>query len=1010
MIGQEISHYKIVSKIGGGGMGVVYKARDTKLDRFVALKFLPRHLGQSEEEKERFIHEAKAASALDHNNIGTIYEIDQIRPAEGSHDPGQMFIAMAFYEGETLESKIKKGPMSLSEAVRLAIQIAQGLSKAHQQKIIHRDIKPANIIITSDQVVKIVDFGLAKLSGVSRLTKAGTTLGTTSYMSPEQARGEETDRRTDIWSLGVVLYEMLTGVLPFKGEYDQSILYAIMNEEPEPLTSRCSEAPAELERIVNMAMAKDPDKRFQHADDMMVDLQKIVGIDSAGTEKRPYAAPARSHKPSLWRIAMVAVPILTAAIVLALFWPQLRPRPADGPRPVIKEAILVLPFSVKGGEEIGYLGEGLVDLLSTKLDGAGELRSIDPNAVLGHLRRMGISEVDPVGAIEIADHFGAGRFILGSVVRAGVNIYLNAALYGRDGRRLTTATSEAGDESQLLKAVDELAQTLIAGELEGMGERLSSMAVLTTNSLSAIKSFLLGEKEMRSVRFDAAVSAYQQATEEDSLFALAWYRLSTAAGWTVQHDLNLSASRRAYELRDRLPERARTLTEAEYAFNSGDFAESERLYRSVLTRYPDDVHTMQQLGDLLFHYNPFFGRSTSEAGPLFRRSLSYDPNNIEVLSHLMEVTGIEGQWGTYDSLLTVYLTNSGDERLEFQQRAIRVLASADSMEREKMTASILEHDFRTVWRTVAGVMTVLYDFDVASELLSDLVDASTPARFRRNTLLWQGVLAVAKGQIQQASMKYDLVAEETAYRSLFLFSIVDRTRPYYPAQPELLRKMDAEIVAWDTLSAPFIFENPLHVGEHADVKAFYRALIAARLQNQSSYRMQLGLLLGRARNKGEHSLSFSLAATLQAYELMQEERFEEALRMLKSIPFRMNWLEASNSPLYSQAMIRFLRAECHYALGNLEDASRWYRSLYDGYYNWGVAYIGPAFLRQAEIYDKMGNIDQAIEYYTRFTKLWKDCDPELRPMLEKGRDRLEALLDQKAKEPAEKSRKLGEGG
>ncbi len=221
MIGKSISHYKILEKIGGGGMGVVYKAQDLKLDRFVALKFLPPHLTSSNDEKQRFIHEAKAASALQHSNIYTIHEIDET-------EDGQIFICMDYYEGETLDKRIKEKPLPIEEATDIAIQIAQGLAKAHEKEIVHRDIKRANIMLTADGVIKILDFGLAKLSKQTKLTKEGTTLGTIAYMSPEQTRGDAVDARSDIWSLGIILYEMITGQLPFKGDYDQAVMYGII--------------------------------------------------------------------------------------------------------------------------------------------------------------------------------------------------------------------------------------------------------------------------------------------------------------------------------------------------------------------------------------------------------------------------------------------------------------------------------------------------------------------------------------------------------------------------------------------------------------------------------------------------------------------------------------------------------------------------------------------------------------------------------------------------------------
>jgi len=274
MIGSTTSHYRILEKLGGGGMGIVYKAQDLKLDRHVALKFLPPELTFDPEAKDRFIHEAQAASALDHNNICTIHEI-------GETDDGQMFIAMACYEGETLKKKIEHGPLKTDEALDIAIQIAQGLQEAHKHQIVHRDIKPANVLITASGVVKIVDFGLAKLAGRTVLTKSGSTVGTAAYMSPEQARGEAVDARTDIWSLGVVMYEMVTGRLPFPAEYAEAIVYRILHEEPEAITSLRSNVPMELERIVKKAVAKNPEDRFQNTGDILVDLKSLrKGLES----------------------------------------------------------------------------------------------------------------------------------------------------------------------------------------------------------------------------------------------------------------------------------------------------------------------------------------------------------------------------------------------------------------------------------------------------------------------------------------------------------------------------------------------------------------------------------------------------------------------------------------------------------------------------------------------------------------------------------------------------------
>lgn len=264
MIGKTFSHYKILEKLGGGGMGVVYKAQDAKLDRTVALKFLPPHLHLDDEAENRFISEAKAASSFDHPNICTIYDINKT-------DDDQLFIAMACYDGETLKKKIEKGPANIEEAIDIATQIAEGLNRAHKKGIVHRDIKPANIFVTNDGIVKILDFGLAKVSTQTKVTTMGATMGTIAYMSPEQTKGEGVDQRTDIWSFGVVLFEMLTGELPFKGDYEQAIIYSILNEEPQVSENIRSEG--SIFKVVDRALKKERDKRYRQMSELIADLK-----------------------------------------------------------------------------------------------------------------------------------------------------------------------------------------------------------------------------------------------------------------------------------------------------------------------------------------------------------------------------------------------------------------------------------------------------------------------------------------------------------------------------------------------------------------------------------------------------------------------------------------------------------------------------------------------------------------------------------------------------------------
>jgi len=306
MIGKIVSHYKILEKIGSGGMGVVYKAQDLKLDRFVALKFFPPYVGAEGKDKQRFFHEAKAAAALEHNNICNVYEVDET-------EDGQRFIVMAYYEGETLKQKIEQGPLNLEETLDIVLQVSEGLHKAHEKGIVHRDVKPANIFVTNEGVVKILDFGLAKLAGHTKLTKSGTTFGTVVYMSPEQTRGVDIDHRTDIWSLGVVLYEMITGQLPFKGEYEQAVIYSILNEEPEPLKHYGIDASEDYQKIVTKALSKNLEERYQTVSEFISDLFHYSGITRGRRIPKVFFARTKRRRMALF--VAIALLILLLSIV-----------------------------------------------------------------------------------------------------------------------------------------------------------------------------------------------------------------------------------------------------------------------------------------------------------------------------------------------------------------------------------------------------------------------------------------------------------------------------------------------------------------------------------------------------------------------------------------------------------------------------------------------------------------------------------------------------------------------
>jgi TolB-like protein/predicted Ser/Thr protein kinase len=454
LIGKTVSHYRIVDKIGQGGMGVVYKAEDTKLQRTVALKFLPSDLIGAPEETARFMHEARAAAALSHPNICTIYEIDE--------NAEQPFISMAYVEGKNLDEVMAGRPLKLGDAVRYASQIARGLEEAHTKGVIHRDIKSANVVVSDKGHAIVMDFGLAKLQGQTKLTRTGTTVGTVSYMSPEQARGGEADRRSDIWSLGVVLYHMVTGRLPFEGKHPSAVLYSILNEPHEPLTALRTGVPLELERIVDKALAKDPAARYQTVSDLIVDLKAVrdqLGRRSVRSETTGAPRPRQARRG--WVFAGAALVI--AVVGILGWWHFAGDRGASAPERIVpgneRVSIAVLPLAnLSPDADQEYVADGMTEALIAELARIRALRVISRTSVM---RFKGTTQSIP----EVAATLGVNTIIEGSVLQAGDRVRVTAQLIDAETDEHLWAESYERDMSDVLALQSEVARA-IASEVE----------------------------------------------------------------------------------------------------------------------------------------------------------------------------------------------------------------------------------------------------------------------------------------------------------------------------------------------------------------------------------------------------------------------------------------------------------------------------------------------------------------------------------------------------------------
>jgi TolB-like protein/tRNA A-37 threonylcarbamoyl transferase component Bud32/Flp pilus assembly protein TadD len=609
MIGRTVSHYKILEKLGGGGMGVVYKAHDTKLKRTVALKFLsPQALG-SEEDKTRFIHEAQAAAALNHNNICTIHEIDEFE--------GQPFIAMEFIDGASLSARIEEGPLELADAVDIAIQVAEGLREAHEHGIVHRDVKPSNVMLSTRGQVKITDFGLAKFPGREQLTQVGTTVGTIAYMSPESGRGESADGRGDLWSLGVILYEMVAGRRPFTGQHEQAVMYSVLNEEATPLTGVRTAVPVELERVVNKCLAKDPAQRYQHADDLLVDLRRLAGGLQSETRVVSGGGSVGRRRWVLGSV-VVAIAAVVFVVVYARFWGTGTGEPEAG----VKK-LAVLFFENLGASDDEYFANGITDAITARLGVMHGLGVISRQSTIQY--KGSAKSIQEIGKELGVDYILEGTIqrerpgdptsrvrIIPQLIDVADDIHVWADTYDEDMTEVFRVQSSISE-----RVASALSVTLLDTERE-------ALASAPTNNLKAYEYFLRGN-EYSSRRYSkenvaAAIESYERAVELDPGFAEAWAKLSIVYMWDFNWGIGA------------LPERR---TEARAAVDRAQALD------------PDAPEAQVALGYLYYYGEHDLDRAL-EHFETARRSL---PNDVGVVSAIAFIKRRQGNWEECAELL-----------------------------------------------------------------------------------------------------------------------------------------------------------------------------------------------------------------------------------------------------------------------------------------------------------------------------------------------------------------------
>jgi len=991
LVGKTILHYRIIEQVGQGGMGIVYKAEDLKLDRPVAIKFLSPHFGTDEEEKKRFMHEAKAASAFEHNNICNIHEIDET-------EDGQMFIVMAFYEGDTLRKKIDQKPIELENSIDLAIQIANGLTKAHDKDIIHRDIKPANILITHDEEVKILDFGLAKLSGQSKLTKEGTTVGTVAYMSPEQARGEAVDQRSDIWSMGVVLYEMICGQKPFKGDYEQAMVYSIINETPEALTGLRTGVQMELERIVNKALVKDPNERYQHMDDLLVDLKRLKKDSDSSISVQPVENGKKtSSKKRIRKIAISSSIILLIAIILLLgkiiFFEEM---PFTEPKPIV-----VISFKNQTGDKTyDYLQEAIPSLLITSLEQSKYLRVITWERMYDLLKQLGRENVDIIDkelGFELCRLEGVEAIILGSFVKAGDIFATDVKVLEVQSKRLLKSASSKGEGvgSILQNQIDELSQAISSSvgiSEQALGGTQMRISDITTTSMEAYNYFLRGREDYDKMYYGDARKFLENAVQLDSTFAVAYLYLAWANHFLGNYNDRDFNYHRAKIFSKNATEKDRLYIDAYYARRvEKDPDKRYRILKEITKKYPKEKRIYEDLG---IYYDS--QKMYDEAIIQYTRALKLDPNYGPIYNALAYLYGDLGNFEKAYEYLQKYTSLLPGDANPFDSMAELYLrmGKIDEAIAKYKEAIEAKPGFASGWR-LGYIYALKEDYNEALKLIDHFIASSQSPGNKVRGYWFKGIYYRLTGRLKQALVYFEKgvdLAKNVGFD--FYPAMVSMMKAwifYEKGEFELSQKYYSKWFNYRKMS------QPQYVSNFKADYSYYLGLKYLKISQIDSARLHLARmksLLPELTPTGKVRINLRYHF-LYSNVLMAEDSLEKAISFFKTQPsidtpfsFTLNFFFLNLPFLQDGLALAYLKK------GELDNAITVYEKLTKldpESKNWRL--INPKYhYHLAKLYEEKDWQDKAIKEFKIFLEIWENADKDL-PEFVDAKKRLSNLLN-----------------
>jgi tetratricopeptide (TPR) repeat protein/tRNA A-37 threonylcarbamoyl transferase component Bud32 len=962
MIGRTISHYKVLEKLGEGGMGVVYKAEDTQLKRTVALKFLsPQSLG-SKKEKSRFLHEAQAAAALDHSNICTVYEINEVE--------GQSFITMAYVDGPSLREEIESGPLDVNRAVSVAIQTAEGLKEAHEKGIIHRDIKSANIMLTSKGQARITDFGLAKLPGRTKLTKTGTAMGTIAYISPEQARGEEVDHRTDIWSLGVVLYELLTGQTPFKGDHEAAIAYLILNEDVTPPSDLTPEVPAELDSIVAKMLQKNPNDRYADAEELLSDLRKV----QTGAAVEVALPMSRKAKHLTWGLSVVLV---IAVVLLVGIKIQIGRQP---PAIAAENKLAVMYFeNMADPEDTERLGDIVTNLLITDLSESDYLHVVSSQRlydILKLLGKEGVKVIDRDLASQVAGKANAKWMLLGSILQVEPQMVLTAQLVDvASGNAVASQKIRGEADEEIFSLVDELTVE-VKKDLSLPGKALKEpdrpVAEVTTDSPEAYRHYLEG-LDYQAKYYDAeAENSFRKAVELDSTFAMAYLKLALYV-WEERDD----AMAKAVAYSDRVSQKEKHYIRCQEAWLSEDHAAYVKELNELIERYPEEKTAFHKLG--LYHLRR---REYEKAIGYFNKAIEIDPLFKITYNQLAYAYDWIGDSDRSIWAINKYIAIAPDEANPYDTRGDLHAANGkiDRAIESYKKALEIKPDYYMSEAKLGHMYLFKKEYATADKLYNELL-ANAEKVWRSHARTCLAIVPLYQGQFDRALQLLDdgIAADRMEQEG---WSRADKH--YLKAIIyEEKNDLDSALKESKKCMESVIEQDPGGVFQWQDHYAYLLA--------KKGYVAEGEELLHAVKKKiqdesPKHDWAYG-------YYWFMAGKIEMAKGNLASAAIHFNKAKKTNPRFDERFSVPFLLSSIYLELGNVGEA---------------VAELEPALLRCGEdrakdtinavkayyllglAYDQSGWRKKAIEQYEEFLEIWKDADPGIAEV-DDARQRLAGL-------------------